>query len=45
MADMASLEVLIADMEDPETKTVGAGNTHETGVVFLIIQVNTGVFW
>jgi hypothetical protein len=31
-------------MEDPETKTVGAGKTHETGA-FLTIQVNTGVFW
>jgi hypothetical protein len=38
------VDVLIADMADNETKTVGAGKTHETGA-FLTIQVNTGVFW
>jgi hypothetical protein len=34
----------MVDMEDTETKTVGAGNTHEIGA-FLTIQINTGFFW
>jgi hypothetical protein len=42
MTEMATREVLIADMEGLETKTVGAGKTHDTSA-FLTIQVNTGV--
>jgi hypothetical protein len=36
--------VVMADMEDTETKKVEAGRTQETGV-FLTIQIHTGVFW
>jgi hypothetical protein len=38
------IDVLMADMEETEMKTVGACKTQENGA-FLAIQINTGVFW
>jgi hypothetical protein len=38
------LDVLMADMEETDTKKVGAGKTQET-VAFPTIHINTGVFW